>query len=64
MPEYQAHRCQQCHQPLKEIDNFGQRLRGCFTCNLWATAKGATWIRLSEEDLRSFYKLRHDLEPE
>jgi hypothetical protein len=39
-------------------------LRGCFTCNLWAAPEGGAWIRLSEEDLRSFYKLRHDREPE
>jgi len=64
MSEYRADRCQQCHQSLKEIDNFGQRLRGCFTCNLWAAPEGGAWIRLSEENLRSFYKLRHDREPE
>jgi hypothetical protein len=58
MPEYRAERCNQCHQPLTEIDNYGQNLRGCFTCNLWATVDGERWIRLSEEDLRSFHRLR------
>jgi hypothetical protein len=53
-------RCNQCHQALSEIDNHGERLTGCFTCNLWATADGKGWNRLSEEDLRSLHRLRHD----
>ena len=29
--------CNQCKQPLIEIDNDGERLKGCLTCNLWST---------------------------
>jgi hypothetical protein len=53
-------RCKQCHQALNEIDSHGERLIGCFTCNLWATAEGKRWKRLSEEELRLFHRLRHD----
>jgi hypothetical protein len=52
-------RCNQCQQALSEIDNHGERLVGCFTCNLWADAEGKRWKRLSEEDLRSLHRLRH-----
>ena len=58
MPEYEAKHCNQCHQPLIEIENNGQRLRGCLTCNLWASSGGGRWIRLSEEDIRSLHLLR------
>jgi hypothetical protein len=58
MPEYHAKGCNQCHQPLTDIDNFGQRLRGCLTCNLWAALDGERWVRLSEADLRSLHLLR------
>ena len=57
-------RCNQCKQPLTEIDNRGERLTGCLTCNLWAMAEGARWKRLSEEDLRALHLLkRHVREP-
>ena len=49
--------CNQCKQPLIEIDNRGKRLKGCLTCNLWSTADGKRWKRLSEEDLRAFHQL-------
>ena len=29
--------CNQCKQPLIEIDNRGERLKGCLACNLWST---------------------------
>jgi hypothetical protein len=29
--------CNQCKQPLIEIDNRVERLKGCLTCNLWST---------------------------
>jgi len=35
-----------CRQPLIEIDNRGQRLSGCLTCNLWAAGKSAEWCAL------------------
>jgi len=43
--------CNQCKQPLIEIDNRGERLKGCLTCNLWSTVDRKLWKRLSEEDL-------------
>jgi hypothetical protein len=52
--------CNQCKQALSEIDNHGERLIGCLTCNLWATADDKRWKRLSEEDLRALHLLiRH-----
>jgi hypothetical protein len=42
--------CNQCKQPLIEIDNRGERLKGCLTCNLWSTVDLKLWKRLSEED--------------
>jgi hypothetical protein len=53
--------CNQCKQPLIEIDNRGKRLKGCLTCNLWSTADGKRWKRLSEEDLRAFHQLVCDI---
>ena len=52
-------RCHNCGQELIEIDNQGERLTGCLTCNLWAPAEGGRWVRLSEEDLRALHQLRH-----
>jgi hypothetical protein len=49
----------QCGQSLIEIDNRGDPLVGCLTCNLWADSEDARWIRLSEEDLRALHQLRH-----
>jgi hypothetical protein len=51
--------CNHCKQALIEIDNRGERLTGCLTCNLWAAADGKRWTRLSEEDLRVLHRLRH-----
>ena len=42
-----------------EIDNHGQRLAGCLTCNLWTAGDAKGWTRLSEEDLRALHQLRH-----
>ena len=36
-----AERCNQCGQELIEIDNRGERLVGCLTCNLWAAPNNA-----------------------
>jgi hypothetical protein len=52
-------RCNQCGQQLVEIDNRGERLVGCLTCNLWAAEGKESWVRLSEEDLRALHELRH-----
>jgi hypothetical protein len=52
-------RCNHCKQPLIEIDNRGKRLKGCLTCNLWASPDAERWTRLNEEDLRVLHDLRH-----
>jgi hypothetical protein len=52
-------RCNHCKQELIEIDNRGERLTGCLSCNLWSASGEKLWIRLSEEDLRALHQLRH-----
>jgi hypothetical protein len=52
-------RCHNCGQEIIEIENDALRLSGCLTCNLWASADGDRWVRLSEEDLRALHQLRH-----
>ena len=52
-------RCHNCWQDLMEIDNRGNRLTGCLTCNLWAAVEGDRWVRLSEDDLRALHQLLH-----
>ena len=44
---------------LIEVDNRGQRLVGCLTCNLWAAEGKKRWVRLSVEDLHALHELRH-----
>ena len=51
--------CLQCKQEVVEIDNRGERLTGCLSCNLWAPADGDRWVRLSVEDLHALHQLRH-----
>ena len=52
-------RCYNCGQELIEIDNRGERVTRCLTCNLWSAADDKGWRRLSEEDLRALHQLRH-----
>jgi hypothetical protein len=47
-------RCNNCGQGLIEIDNRGERLIGCLTCNLWSPPDGKRWTRLYDEDLARF----------
>jgi hypothetical protein len=49
--------CHECKRPLTEIENRGQLLKGCMTCNIWWSSSGDK-VRLSEEDLRSLHLLR------
>ena len=56
-PEDDAVTCRECRQPLVEIDNRGQRLSGCMTCNIWWSADDKK-VRLSEEDLAALHALR------
>src|SRR5262245_57437395 len=41
--------CTECKQPLIEVDNRGQHLRGCLSCNEWHDRYGNV-VRLSEKD--------------
>jgi hypothetical protein len=49
--------CRECKQPLMMIDNRGQPLTGCMSCNIWWTADDKK-VRLSEEDLRALHSMR------
>ena len=49
--------CRECKRPLAEIDNRGQRLTGCMTCNIWWSADDKK-VRLSEGDLAALHALR------
>jgi hypothetical protein len=46
-------RCNHCQQELIEIDNRGERLAGCLSCNLWSVAGEKLWMALSKEDLNA-----------
>ena len=35
--DWMTDHCRECKQPLGEIDNRGQHLHGCMTCNIWWT---------------------------
>jgi hypothetical protein len=43
--------CFECKRLLVEIDNRGQHLWGCLTCNIWWSLTGGGAVKLSEEDL-------------
>src|SRR5262245_44059710 len=47
--------CTECKQPLIEMDNRGQHLRGCLACNAWQDNHG-NLVRLSQEIWRSCRK--------
>jgi hypothetical protein len=49
--------CFECKRPLTETDNYGQRLKGCMTCNIWWSHLGAK-VRPPEEGLRALHQLR------
>ena len=49
--------CFECKRPLAEIDNRGQRLRGCLTCNIWWSLTGGGPVKLSVEDLQALQQL-------
>jgi len=46
--------CHECKRPLVEADFYGERLKGCPTCNIWWTLS-ASKKRLSEEDIRALH---------
>jgi hypothetical protein len=49
--------CTECHQRLVEIDNGGQILVGCITCNRWLDQDG-NLVQLSVEDSAALHALR------
>jgi hypothetical protein len=59
MPEESAKSlCFECKRPLVEIDNRGQHLDGCMTCNIWWSLTGGAAVKLSVEDLYAIQQLR------
>jgi hypothetical protein len=50
--------CFECKRPLVEIDNRGQRLPGCMTCNKWWSLTEREAVKLSVEDLAALHALR------
>jgi len=49
--------CAECKQPLLMLDNRGQWLQGCATCNDWRDSDGNA-VKLSVEDLAALHMLR------
>jgi hypothetical protein len=44
--------CDQCQEPLIEIDRYGERLIGCVVCNRWGWPGDKNLImELSDEDI-------------
>ena len=59
MPEESAKSlCFECKRPLVEIDNRGQHLHGCMTCNICWSLTGGAAVKLSVEDLYAIQQLR------
>jgi hypothetical protein len=56
-------RCNQCKQELIELDNRGERLAGCLSCNLWSASGEKLWVRLSAEDMHALHHLRYSRAP-
>jgi hypothetical protein len=49
--------CDQCQEPLIEIDRYGERLIGCVACNKWGWPDDNNLImELSEEDIAALRK--------
>ena len=51
-------RCNQCQQELIGIENRGERLTGCLSCNLWSVTGEKLWIELCADDLHALEELR------
>src|SRR5262245_15282242 len=45
--------CDRCHQPLIEIDYYGEQLVGCIECNCWRGGKSEFLFYLSVEDFQA-----------
>jgi hypothetical protein len=44
--------CPTCHNPLIEIDHYGERLIGCIECNRWSRDQWL-FMKLTEDDLEA-----------
>jgi len=45
--------CEHCHQPLIQIDRYGERWIGCLNCNKWGKPRDTNLVmELSDEDWR------------
>ena len=51
-------RCNHCQQELIGIDNRGEQLSGCLSCNMWSASGDKLWIELCSEDLRALHAFR------
>jgi len=52
-----SNHCKQCDQLLVEIDHYGERLKGCPSCNRWQTLDGE-WCRLAPDDIVALRAIR------
>jgi len=43
-------KCERCGGQLVEIDHYGERMKGCPSCNHWQAATGE-WCRLAADDI-------------
>jgi hypothetical protein len=51
--------CPYCHQPLIEIDHYGERWLGCIQCNKWGQPGDTKLVlELAEEDWEALKALR------
>jgi hypothetical protein len=51
-------RCNHCQQELISIENRGEQLTGCLSCNLWSASGEKLWIKLCGDDLYALEELR------
>ena len=53
--------CPDCHQPLIQIDRYGERWIGCIYCNKWGKLGDRNFVmELSEEDLATLWEIRQN----
>jgi hypothetical protein len=53
--------CPDCHQPLIQIDRYGERWIGCIYCNKWGKPGDRNFVmELSEEDLATLREIRQN----
>ena len=51
--------CPTCHNPLIEIDRYGERLLGCIGCNRWKwIGSNRPVMQLAPEDLEALRRVR------